>query len=372
MVVHPPSPRSVHAKLKSVSLSPPRALRRLSQPLLQSAITNFILTPHSQPHVPEPTQAVSIFTRLMAVIKNHAPSHSYSFTLSPVPGALTPAKGFVPIAPAPAGQEGTDPLTPMPLLTFHDRTPVFTAYRRSGLLEMDEQQCRNLGVEPSFYIAAALTYLEFLEDREVSSFVHLLACCFDQRTLLSASEHPCAELPGGSLRLMPARGSPRAGRGLRLRAPGIRLCYVFNLFYVSDPEGIVPYRIASMIFPLSQIARAYALSALLSPSSVGMVKTCPTERSSRPPWQVEVVLRAGYTGASPPFRLQTSEGPGPRSLENICCCMKLLYEREDDLSRYMGRSGASREVCCGLNLRSALMCGRVARLMTVSGRDDPR
>lgn len=265
MVVHPPSPRSVHAKLKSVSLSPPRALRRLSQPLLQSAITNFILTPHSQPHVPEPTQAVSIFTRLMAVIKNHAPSHSYSFTLSPVPGALTPAKGFVPIAPAPAGQEGTDPLTPMPLLTFHDRTPVFTAYRRSGLLEMDEQQCRNLGVEPSFYIAAALTYLEFLEDREVSSFVHLLACCFDQRTLLSASEHPCAELPGGSLRLMPARGSPRAGRGLRLRAPGIRPCYVFNLFYVSDPEGIVPYRIASMIFPLSQIARAYALSALLSP-----------------------------------------------------------------------------------------------------------
>ncbi|KAI0752018.1 hypothetical protein C8Q74DRAFT_1320278 [Fomes fomentarius] len=166
VVVHPPSPRSVHAKLKSVSLSPPRALRRLSQPLLQSAITNFILTPHSQPHVPEPTQAVSIFTRLMAAIKNHAPSHSYSFTLSPVPGALTPAKGFVPIAPAPAGQEGTDPLTPLPLLTFHDRTPVFTAYRTSGLLEMDEQLCRNLGVEPSFYIAAALTYLEFLEDRE--------------------------------------------------------------------------------------------------------------------------------------------------------------------------------------------------------------
>ena len=59
------------------------------------------------------------------------------------------------------------PLTPTPLLTFHDRTPVWTARCSSGLIEMDEGQCRVLGVEPAFYVAVALTYLEFLEDREV-------------------------------------------------------------------------------------------------------------------------------------------------------------------------------------------------------------
>ncbi|KAI0702668.1 hypothetical protein C8Q76DRAFT_229982 [Earliella scabrosa] len=165
VVVHPPSPGSVHAKLNSVSMSPPRALRRLSQPLLQSAITHFILTPHSRPHIPEATQPVSIFTRLMAVIKNNAPSHSYSFTLSPIPGSPTPPTDS-PGTTGQAGQAGANPLTPTPLLTFHDQTPVWTARCSSGLIEMDEQQCRVLGVEPAFYVAVALTYLEFLEDRE--------------------------------------------------------------------------------------------------------------------------------------------------------------------------------------------------------------
>ncbi|KAI0668968.1 hypothetical protein C8Q78DRAFT_978716 [Trametes maxima] len=171
VVISPPSPRSVHAKLDSVSLSPPlgHGQKRRRPGTVQSAVTNFILTPHSHAHVPQPTQPVSLLTRLMSVIKNKAPSHSYSFTLSPLPGAPTPAPGPLspPLPPAEAGPGvGANPLTPNPLLTFHDRTPVWTAHCNSGLIELDERQVRVLGVEPSFYVAVALTYLEFLQERE--------------------------------------------------------------------------------------------------------------------------------------------------------------------------------------------------------------
>ena len=45
----------------------------------------------------------------------------------------------------------------------------------SGLIEMNTALIRSLGVEPSFYVACALTYLEFLSEREVSLF---LRCMF--------------------------------------------------------------------------------------------------------------------------------------------------------------------------------------------------
>jgi len=51
-------------------------------------------------------------------------------------------------------------------LTFHDRTPVLTVRSVTGLLELDERVERDLGVAQSFWIAIALTYLDFLEDRE--------------------------------------------------------------------------------------------------------------------------------------------------------------------------------------------------------------
>ncbi|KAH9887017.1 hypothetical protein C8Q73DRAFT_813012 [Cubamyces lactineus] len=171
VVISPPSPRSVHAKLDSVSLSPPTQQRRLPRPTVQSAVTHFILTPHSHAHVPQPTQPTSLLTRLMAVIKNNAPSHSYSFTLSPLPSAPMPQS--LPLSPTgttPGPSAGSpvaaNPLTPTPLLTFHDRTPVWTARCSSGLIELDERQVRILGVEPAFYVAVALTYLEFLQERE--------------------------------------------------------------------------------------------------------------------------------------------------------------------------------------------------------------
>jgi len=46
---------------------------------------------------------------------------------------------------------------------------VFTARSITGLLELDERAGCELGVAQSFWIAIALTYLDFLEDREVRS-----------------------------------------------------------------------------------------------------------------------------------------------------------------------------------------------------------
>ena len=200
VVVKPPSPKSVHAKLDSVSLSPPRVSRRISQPTVQSAVPHFVVTPRTiAPPAAEQAQA-SIFSRLFAVIKSNAPTHDYSFTLAPIPAPsastvssasspssptltsastspLAQAPGGVALGPRP-GQTSANPLAPTPLLTFHDRTPVWTARCSSGLIELDEQQCRVLGVDPVFYVAVALTYLEFLQEREVSISVPISYCWF--------------------------------------------------------------------------------------------------------------------------------------------------------------------------------------------------
>jgi len=112
-------------------------------------ISPFLLAPHSHTHVPQPDQQPGFLGRVLSTFRNHAPSHSLSFTLSPI--LLTP--------PQP-------PPTPTPLLTFHDRTPVFTVRSITGLLELDERVECDLGVAQSFWIAIGLTYLDFLEDRE--------------------------------------------------------------------------------------------------------------------------------------------------------------------------------------------------------------
>lgn len=56
---------------------------------------------------------------------------------------------------------------PSPLLIFHDTTPILTVGSVTGLLEIDRAEERILGVDTSFWIAVGLTYLEFLEEREV-------------------------------------------------------------------------------------------------------------------------------------------------------------------------------------------------------------
>lgn len=147
-LVQPPSPKSVHAKLGQ--LAPP------PQQHNSTHIAQFLLAPHSTTHVPEqPEHAPSLFTRVFSAFKNHAPSHSYSFTLCPIPSTPSPS------LPHHA------PYSPKPLLAFHDRTPLLAVSSTSGILEINDAEERSLGVNPSFWIAIALTYLEFLGDREV-------------------------------------------------------------------------------------------------------------------------------------------------------------------------------------------------------------
>jgi len=57
-----------------------------------------------------------------------------------------------------------------PLLIFHDQTPVLTVRLLTGLLEIEKTEEVLLGVDTSFWVAVALTYLEFLQEREESPF----------------------------------------------------------------------------------------------------------------------------------------------------------------------------------------------------------
>ena len=63
------------------------------------------------------------------------------------------------------------PLHP-PLLVFHDRTPFLTVRSLTGLIEIDDTEVQLLGVDTNFWIAIVLTYLEFLEEREVSDIIY--------------------------------------------------------------------------------------------------------------------------------------------------------------------------------------------------------
>ncbi|KZT00371.1 uncharacterized protein LAESUDRAFT_555677 [Laetiporus sulphureus 93-53] len=168
VVIRPPSPESVQEYVEEAAPTASSSTPGISSrppPTPLTPITHFLLTPHSAAHIPKPTEKVSIFTRVVSALKNNVPSHSYSFTLSPVPGPSAPA-----IPPLPNyghhSHHEHGPPTPIPLLTFHDRTPVFTVRNNTGVIELDTDQVRSLGVEASFYVAVALTYLEFLSERD--------------------------------------------------------------------------------------------------------------------------------------------------------------------------------------------------------------
>jgi hypothetical protein len=171
VVIQPPSPTSIDTKLEEVSS------RRRPAPQIQpqGRITHFLLAPHSSPHVPQPEMS-SFFTRALSAFRNSAPSHSSSFTLCPLPQAAQTHTNVVP--PVPSQSSSSAPLSvnhqhlpprPTPLLIFHDRTPILTVRSITGLLEIDQTEEMLMGVQTSFWIAVALTYLEFLEERDVSA-----------------------------------------------------------------------------------------------------------------------------------------------------------------------------------------------------------
>ncbi|KAG6879356.1 hypothetical protein C0992_003400 [Termitomyces sp. T32_za158] len=167
---YPPTPPAVPVQQKAVegNLSPENRPSEIGKPATQ--VTEFILTPHST-QVMQPASN-SFFSRAISVFKNNRPSHSNSFALSrlltnadisPTPTHLS--------SPPPNSLPETSRLPTSPtvlpsLLVYHDRTPMFTVGTFTGLLEIDQAEEQLLGVETSFWIAIALTYLEFLEERE--------------------------------------------------------------------------------------------------------------------------------------------------------------------------------------------------------------
>ncbi|KAF7421169.1 hypothetical protein PC9H_011689 [Pleurotus ostreatus] len=161
VVVEPPSPTDTdvsEVNLDAVveSMKPAAAVKKPPPPPTQ--ITDFILAPYTGTVQPE---APSLLSRAFSFLKTHAPHHSNSFTLTRM------SAGGAPPPYTPAAPIGTPPMPDnLPLLTFHDHTPVLTVRSITGLLEIDIEEERLLGIDTSFWIAVALTYLEFLEERE--------------------------------------------------------------------------------------------------------------------------------------------------------------------------------------------------------------
>ncbi|GLB44246.1 hypothetical protein LshimejAT787_1601760 [Lyophyllum shimeji] len=166
VVVQPPSPKSVETKLEELYKDQPRKLRKPP-----SQATQFILSPHST-QVAKPTSN-SIFARALSMLKNNRPTESNSFTLSRLPASTpqSPPPSYASTlslgSPVETSQLSVSSAPALPsVLVFHDHTPLLTVRSVTGLIEIDPTEEKLLGVERSFWIAVALTYLEFLEERE--------------------------------------------------------------------------------------------------------------------------------------------------------------------------------------------------------------
>jgi len=128
-----------------------------------------VLTPSSIPPMQQQQAPnASFLTRAFSMLMSHRPSYSRSFTLSRLlaPGLLSSPPPYVSNVPLVPEVDGVPPPLRPPLLVFHDRTPFLTVRSLTGLIEIDTKEERSLGVETSFWIAMALSYLEFLEERE--------------------------------------------------------------------------------------------------------------------------------------------------------------------------------------------------------------
>jgi len=148
-LVAPPSPSAVHEKLDQL------AQRR---PKTRSAVSQFILSSHS--HVSATPASEGLFSRALRALRNGAPTHANSFSLSPLPEGptVTPSEG--------SHHHFHSPHGPAPLVTFHDTTPVFSVGSSTGVFEVHVDEVGKLGVDLGFWIAIALAYGEFLGDRE--------------------------------------------------------------------------------------------------------------------------------------------------------------------------------------------------------------
>ncbi|KAI0295106.1 hypothetical protein B0F90DRAFT_1210793 [Multifurca ochricompacta] len=149
MLVSPPSPSAVHAKLDQLTQT-------------RSVVSQFILSPHS--HAIAAPAPGGLFSRAFRALRNNAPTHANSFSLSPLPDGPPPAPEehvhhhHLHLARAASG--------PVPFLVFHDTTSVLSVGSSTGVFEIHLDEVGKLGVDLSFWIAIALAYGEFLGDRE--------------------------------------------------------------------------------------------------------------------------------------------------------------------------------------------------------------
>lgn len=177
---YPPTPTATHRR-------PPCAAAELpkKETSTQTQITQFILAPSGVPSMQNPIRQ-SVFSRALSLLKSHSPAYSNSFTLSRVPSntPLSPPPPYAINLPASDASRSTVNFLPVPasscaaatsvvplhtpLLVFHDQTPVLTVRLLTGILEIEKTEEVLLGVDTSFWIAVALTYLEFLQEREAS------------------------------------------------------------------------------------------------------------------------------------------------------------------------------------------------------------
>jgi hypothetical protein len=166
VLASPPSPSAVHAKLDQLAQRRPRQTR--------SMVSQFILSAHS--HATPVSEG--LFSRALRALRNNAPTHTNSFSLSPLPDGPLPALEenaghhhlhFSHFPQAVPGQ--------VPLLIFHDTTPVFSASSSTGVYEIHLDEVGKLGVDLGFWITIALAYGEFLGDREVELTAVSVALC---------------------------------------------------------------------------------------------------------------------------------------------------------------------------------------------------
>ncbi|KAF8588088.1 hypothetical protein K439DRAFT_1613840 [Ramaria rubella] len=151
---YPPTPPAATSPSSSqtVSVPSPHEINAKLSAITTSTVTRFILYPSipiTTPAATSPSSSpIALFSRAL----------SY-FTLPSLP--IRSTTSFM-LAPA-----SSDDVI-IPLLTFTERTSTFSV-NTTGLLEINKGMERQMGVEPAFWIAVALAYLDFLTERDLQA-----------------------------------------------------------------------------------------------------------------------------------------------------------------------------------------------------------
>ncbi|KAH8831152.1 hypothetical protein DL96DRAFT_1586638 [Flagelloscypha sp. PMI_526] len=178
--VQPPSPTEVSQRLEEQQSSSNSKKPHRPPP---SQITQFVLSPTLGQTEPDLPADAGIFSRAMALwtrTTSAAVSQGNSFSLlrvvvapTTVGGGTVPDTSKPPSRPSLISANSTSTiLAPgsqpplIPVLKYTDRTPVYSMSSQTGLLEMDMQEEKILGIDTAFWVVVSLAYVSFLNDRD--------------------------------------------------------------------------------------------------------------------------------------------------------------------------------------------------------------